>query len=253
MNSPPSASPSARAGTVRARSRPRPVPASRLMSEFLGLAYFAEIPMVLFNIQRGGPSTGMPTRTQQSDILSCAYASHGDTKHVLLFPSDPNECFTMPRQCFRSGGAVADAGDGDERSRHRHERLGDRRVQLGRRAGARSRQGDRCRRTSTPIHLGAAIRTSTVTASAIARCQGRIRPWVPILHAAPLTTRTAKYTEDGVIHARVLDRIARKINNSPGNPAATGCDSGQCRLGHRRHLFRCQPCGRTRRHGSARR
>ena len=68
-------------------------PGISLMSEFLGLAYFAEVPVLLFNIQRGGPSTGMPTRTQQSDIISCAYASHGDTKHVLLFPSDPTECF----------------------------------------------------------------------------------------------------------------------------------------------------------------
>ncbi len=65
-----------------------------LMTEFIGLAYFAEIPVTLINIQRGGPSTGMPTRTQQSDLLACAYASHGDTKHVLLFPQDPHECFT---------------------------------------------------------------------------------------------------------------------------------------------------------------
>ncbi|WP_235296542.1 2-oxoacid:acceptor oxidoreductase subunit alpha [Portibacter marinus] len=64
-----------------------------LMNEFIGLAYFAEIPVTLINVQRGGPSTGMPTRTQQADILSSAYASHGDTKHVLLFPSTPNECF----------------------------------------------------------------------------------------------------------------------------------------------------------------
>jgi len=75
-------------------------PGISLMSEFLGLAYFAEIPLVLFNIQRGGPSTGMPTRTQQSDILSSAYASHGDTKHILLFPSDPKECFDMSIQAF---------------------------------------------------------------------------------------------------------------------------------------------------------
>ena len=75
-------------------------PGISLMSEFLGLAYFAEVPVVLFNIQRGGPSTGMPTRTQQSDIISCAYASHGDTKHVLLFPKDPNECFSMGAQAF---------------------------------------------------------------------------------------------------------------------------------------------------------
>jgi 2-oxoglutarate ferredoxin oxidoreductase subunit alpha len=68
-------------------------PGVSLMSEFLGLAYFAEIPAVLFDIQRTGPSTGMPTRTQQGDLLSAAYASHGDTKHVLLFPSTPKECF----------------------------------------------------------------------------------------------------------------------------------------------------------------
>jgi 2-oxoglutarate ferredoxin oxidoreductase subunit alpha len=75
-------------------------PGISLMSEFLGLAYFAEVPVVLFNIQRGGPSTGMPTRTQQSDILACAYASHGDTKHVLLFPKDPNECFSLGAKAF---------------------------------------------------------------------------------------------------------------------------------------------------------
>ena len=75
-------------------------PGISLMSEFLGLAYFAEIPLVLFNVQRGGPSTGMPTRTQQSDVLACAYASHGDTKHVVLFPSDPKECFDFSAQAF---------------------------------------------------------------------------------------------------------------------------------------------------------
>ncbi|WP_439610893.1 2-oxoacid:acceptor oxidoreductase subunit alpha [Reyranella sp.] len=68
-------------------------PGISLMTEFIGLAYFAEVPAVLVNVQRGGPSTGMPTRTQQSDLLGCAYASNGDTKHVLLFPEDPRECF----------------------------------------------------------------------------------------------------------------------------------------------------------------
>jgi 2-oxoglutarate ferredoxin oxidoreductase subunit alpha len=68
-------------------------PGVSLMTEFIGLAYFAEIPVTIINVQRGGPSTGMPTRTQQADLVSCAYASHGDTKHVLLFPQDPHECF----------------------------------------------------------------------------------------------------------------------------------------------------------------
>jgi 2-oxoglutarate ferredoxin oxidoreductase subunit alpha len=75
-------------------------PGISLMSEFIGLAYFAEIPAVIFDVQRAGPSTGMPTRTQQSDVLSCAYASHGDTKHVLLFPQDPKEGFEMAAQSF---------------------------------------------------------------------------------------------------------------------------------------------------------
>ncbi len=68
-------------------------PGISLMTEFIGLAYFSEIPAVIINVQRGGPSTGMPTRTQQADILSCALASNGDTRHVLLFPEDPKECF----------------------------------------------------------------------------------------------------------------------------------------------------------------
>ncbi|MDP3634943.1 2-oxoacid:acceptor oxidoreductase subunit alpha [Phenylobacterium sp.] len=75
-------------------------PGISLMQEFVGLSYFAEIPAVIFDVQRGGPSTGMPTRTQQSDILSAAYASHGDTKHVLLLPQDPGECFEMGALAF---------------------------------------------------------------------------------------------------------------------------------------------------------
>ena len=75
-------------------------PGISLMQEFVGLSYFAEIPAVIFDVQRGGPSTGMPTRTQQSDILSAAYASHGDTKHVMLLPQDPGECFEMGALAF---------------------------------------------------------------------------------------------------------------------------------------------------------
>jgi 2-oxoglutarate ferredoxin oxidoreductase subunit alpha len=70
------------------------------MNEFIGLAYYAEVPAVLFDIQRVGPSTGMPTRTQQCDVLLAAYASHGDTKHVLLFPNNPEECFYLSVAAF---------------------------------------------------------------------------------------------------------------------------------------------------------
>jgi 2-oxoglutarate ferredoxin oxidoreductase subunit alpha len=75
-------------------------PGISLMNEFVGLAYYAEVPCVIFDVQRVGPSTGMPTRTQQSDIMLCAYASHGDTRHVLLFPANPEECFYMAVQAF---------------------------------------------------------------------------------------------------------------------------------------------------------
>jgi 2-oxoglutarate/2-oxoacid ferredoxin oxidoreductase subunit alpha len=75
-------------------------PGISLMNEFIGLAYYAEIPAVIFDIQRVGPSTGMPTRTQQADILSCAYASHGDTRHVLIFPANPEECFYLTVTAF---------------------------------------------------------------------------------------------------------------------------------------------------------
>ncbi len=75
-------------------------PGISLMNEFVGLGYYAEVPCVIFDVQRVGPSTGMPTRTQQSDILLCAYASHGDTRHVLLFPANPEECFYLAVQAF---------------------------------------------------------------------------------------------------------------------------------------------------------
>src|SRR5882724_7648645 len=75
-------------------------PGISLMNEFLGLAYYAEVPAVIFDIQRVGPSTGMPTRTQQCDVMECAYASHGDTRHVCLYPANPEECFYMAVQAF---------------------------------------------------------------------------------------------------------------------------------------------------------
>jgi 2-oxoglutarate ferredoxin oxidoreductase subunit alpha len=75
-------------------------PGISLMTEFIGFAYYAEVPAVIFDVQRAGPSTGMPTRTQQCDFLLCAYASHGDTRHVLLFPANPEECFYMSVAAF---------------------------------------------------------------------------------------------------------------------------------------------------------
>lgn len=75
-------------------------PGISLMQEFIGLAYYTDVPAVFFDVQRCGPATGMPTRTQQADLLSLAYASHGDTKHMILFPANPYECFEMAVQSF---------------------------------------------------------------------------------------------------------------------------------------------------------
>ena len=89
------------AGWMGARAfTPTSGPGISLMTEFIGLAYYAEVPSVFFDIQRAGPSTGMPTRTQQGDLLLCAYASHGDTKHIALFPADPKECFEFAVTAF---------------------------------------------------------------------------------------------------------------------------------------------------------
>ncbi len=89
------------AGWMGARAfTPTSGPGISLMTEFIGLAYYAEVPSVFFDIQRTGPSTGMPTRTQQGDLLLCAYASHGDTKHIALFPADPKECFEFAVAAF---------------------------------------------------------------------------------------------------------------------------------------------------------
>jgi 2-oxoglutarate/2-oxoacid ferredoxin oxidoreductase subunit alpha len=89
------------AGWAGARAfTPTAGPGLSLMNEFIGLAYYAEVPAVFFDVQRAGPSTGMPTRTQQADLISMAYASHGDTKHIVLFPANPEECFYLAVQAF---------------------------------------------------------------------------------------------------------------------------------------------------------
>jgi 2-oxoglutarate ferredoxin oxidoreductase subunit alpha len=193
-------------------------PGISLMSEFLGLAYFAEVPVVLFNIQRGGPSTGMPTRTQQSDILSCAYASHGDTKHVLLFPKDPNECFSLGAEAFELAERLQtpvivmsdlDIGMNDWMTdpfvwddAHVHDRgkvldaeMLDKFKELKGRDWGRYQDVD-----------GDAIPYRTL-------------PGTHPTKGAFFTRGTshdenARYTEDGHIHARVIDRLRRKFDTA---------------------------------------
>lgn len=207
-------------------------PGISLMSEFIGLAYFAEIPLVLFNIQRGGPSTGMPTRTQQSDLLICAYASHGDTKHILLFPVDPGECFTFGADAFDLADRlqtpvfvmsdldigmndwVVDALNWDDKRQADRGKILDAETlqQVADFGRYRDVDGD-----------GIPYRT------------------IPGTHAekgafftrGTSHTETGGYTEDGIIHARNLDRIAEKHKTGVKLlPKPVICDlSAKSRLG----------------------
>ena len=193
-------------------------PGISLMSEFLGLAYFAEIPIVLFNIQRGGPSTGMPTRTGQPDIISCAYASHGDTKHVLLFPANPTECFSLGVEAFDLAERlqtpvmvmsdldigmndwVTDAFSWDD------SRVLDR----GKVLTADELEGFKDKRGQP---WG---RYLDIDGDAIPY---RTLPGTHPTMGAFFTRGTshdeyARYTEDGAIHARVIDRIRRKFDTA---------------------------------------
>ena len=165
-------------------------PGLSLMSEFLGFAYFAELPAVLFDVQRVGPSTGMPTRTQQADLLAAAYASHGDTKHVLLFPRDPRECFELAVTAFDLADRLQTPVIVHVGSRHRHERLDVPRARLGPRLPARSRQGARRPSSSRRPRRFIATSTSTATASRSARCPACIRA-ARTSCAARATTSTA--------------------------------------------------------------
>jgi 2-oxoglutarate ferredoxin oxidoreductase subunit alpha len=184
-------------------------PGISLMSEFIGLAYFAEIPLVLFNIQRGGPSTGMPTRTQQSDLLICAYASHGDTKHVLLFPADPSECFTF----------AADAFDLADRLQTPVFVMSDLDIGMNDWVIDEFRWDDSRKADRGKVLSAAALdevsdfgRYRDVDGDGIAY---RTIPGTHPEKGAYFTrgtshTETGSYTEDGNIHARNLDRIAHK-------------------------------------------
>ena len=193
-------------------------PGVSLMNEFLGLAYFAEIPIVLYNVQRGGPSTGMPTRTGQPDILACAYASHGDTKHVLLFPSDPTECFSLGATAFDLAERLQtpvmvmsdlDIGMNDWVTEpfawddaKGHDR--------GKVLSAHELEGFQAKRGKP---WG---RYLDVDGDAIPY---RTLPGTHPTMGAFFTRGTshneyARYTEDGVVHAEMLDRIRRKFDTA---------------------------------------
>jgi len=188
-------------------------PGISLMSEFIGLAYFAEIPFVLFDIQRGGPSTGMPTRTQQSDILACAYSSHGDTKHVLVIPGDPGECFTL----------AADAFDLADRLQTPVFVMSD--LDIGMNDWVvDALEWDDSRRYDRGKVLDAAGLDAAKNFGRYRDVDGDGIPWRTIPGAHPEKgayftrgtshTEAGGYTEDGTIHAAMLERIARKFETA---------------------------------------
>ena len=188
-------------------------PGVSLMTEFIGLAYFAEIPAVIMNVQRGGPSTGMPTRTQQSDIFSCAYASNGDTKHVLLFPEDPRECFDF----------AADALDLADRLQTPVFLMSDLDIGMNTRL-CRPFEWDENRRLDRGKVMTAAELEAGKTFGRYLDVDGDGIPWrtLPGTHAAKGsfftrgTTKNAyaKYSEEGADYVENMERLQRKFDTA---------------------------------------
>jgi len=209
-------------------------PGVSLMQEFLGLAYFSEVPVVLFNIQRVGPSTGMPTRTQQGDVLCCAYASHGDTKQILLFPSTARECFEF----------AADAFDIADRIQSPVIVMSDLELGMNEQVCDPLSWDDKRQYDMGKVLSAEQLETT--------ESFGRYRdvdddgiPWrtYPGTHPdkGSYFTRgsshdaNAAYTEDGNVYAEVMDRIAKKfrtaLNNLPAPEISTGNRWGMIFLG----------------------
>ena len=163
-------------------------PGISLMTEFIGLGYYAEIPAVIFDVQRVGPSTGLPTRTAQGDLLTTALLSHGDTKHPMLFPSSPEECFTMAQEAFDLRRAVPDSRVRHDRSGSGHEQLDVRSVPVSGQADP-PRQGADRRRSGASWADSRATKMWMATASATARCPPPIIPRRRTSRAAAATTR----------------------------------------------------------------
>ena len=225
-------------------------PGVSLMQEFLGLAYFAEIPAVIINVQRGGPSTGMPTRTQQADILICAYASHGDTKHVLLFPEDPRELFEFAAQAF----------DLTERLQTPIFVMED--LDIGMNEWLcepftwdDNRMYDRGKiMTAADLDAGKTFgRYLDVDGDAIAY---RTLPGEHPSKGAYFTRGSshdhmAKYTEEGDAYQEMMQRLLRKFETAKSLVPAAGRPAGQGEDPLRRDLFRLQRAGDERSAGGA--
>ncbi len=189
-------------------------PGISLMAEFAGLGYYVEIPGVIWDMQRVGPSTGLPTRTSQGDIGFVATLSHGDTKHPMLFPCSVGRMLRDGERGFRSRRADADAGVRDVGPRPRHEQLDVGAVRsIPTKPINRGKVLDR-RKTSNGWAASRATKMWTATRLAIARCREPIIPARRGSRAAAATTRKAQYSERPDDYANNMDRLARKFETA---------------------------------------
>jgi 2-oxoglutarate/2-oxoacid ferredoxin oxidoreductase subunit alpha len=232
------------AGWAGARAfTPTSGPGISLMSEFIGLAYYAEIPGVFFDVQRTGPSTGMPTRTQQGDLLSVAYASHGDTKHIALFPADPGSASTMAVQAFDLAErfqtpvfVVSDLDIGMNDWMCPRLTWDDAyRPDRGKVLDARGAGGDRAL-----LPLPGRGRRRRGRAHAAGRAPER-----GVLHPRLGHDKHAGYTEDAARTVEVVDRLARKLRGG-ARGAAAGDPRAAPGAAHRDRLHRRVPRGGAR-------
>ena len=189
-------------------------PGISLMAEFVGLGYYAEVPGVIWDIQRVGPSTGLPTRTSQGDILSTAFLSHGDTKHIMLIPSFARRSASrMAQRRVRSGRAVPDAGVRHVRSRSRHEQLDVRSVRVSRQAH-QPRQGADARKIWTGSAVSRATKTWTATAFGYRTLPGTDHPAAAYFTRGSGHNEKAQYSERADDYENNMDRLARKFETA---------------------------------------
>ncbi len=195
-------------------------PGISLMSEFTGLGYYAEVPAVIVDVQRVGPSTGLPTRTMQGDITSTYYLGHGDSRHILLLPGSVEECYSMAHGRLRPGRALPDAGVPDERPRPRDEQLDGRAPALHGPA-ARPRQG--------PADQGRARRPHREV-QGVRPLPRRGRRRHPLAHAAGLHGRAGRdllHPRLGPQRPRAVHGAARRLQEQHGPAGAQARDGAR--------------------------
>ena len=219
-------------------------PGISLMCEFAGLAYYAEVPAVIFDVQRVGPSTGLPTRTAQGDILTTAVLSHGDTKHILLIPASVEECYTMAMEAFDLAERFQTPVFVMMRPRPGHEQLDVRPAFTYPETPI-----DRGKRLDPPTLArleasGAATRTSTATASRTAPCRATACP--PTSPAAPATTRAGSTASGPMTTSTNMDRLARKFETARAHVPAPEIQDDRRRARSAIIALRHQPLGHRR-------